>query len=84
MKDFCRIGSNSTGSLVLDQSRKARPFITETFLMGRKESMQTNKQINEIIPLISSLLKPEFNSFAYWVTFHAFLLCADFFQNQLF
>ena len=31
-------------SLVLVQSRKPRPFITERLLMGRKESNQTNKQ----------------------------------------
>ena len=31
-------------SLGLAQPRKTRPFITERFLMGRKESNQTNKQ----------------------------------------
>ena len=30
-------------NLVLVQSRKTRPFITERLLMGRKESNQTNK-----------------------------------------
>ena len=30
-------------SLVLVQSRKTRPYITERLLMGRKESTQTNK-----------------------------------------
>ena len=31
-------------SLVLVQTRKTRPFITERLMMGRKESNQTNKQ----------------------------------------
>ena len=30
-------------SVVLVQSRKTRPFITERLVMGRKESNQTNK-----------------------------------------
>ena len=33
-------------SLVLVQPRKTRPYITERLLMGRKESNQTNKQID--------------------------------------
>ena len=32
-------------SLVLVQSRKTNPYITENVLMGRKESIQTNKLI---------------------------------------
>ena len=32
-------------SLVLVQPRKTHPFITERMLMGRKESVQTNKTI---------------------------------------
>ena len=32
-----------TSSLVLVQPRKARPYITERLLMGRKESNQTNQ-----------------------------------------
>ena len=35
---------NINPSLVLVQSRKTRPFITERLLMGPKESNQTNKQ----------------------------------------
>ena len=34
---------NINPSLVLIQPRKTRPFITERLLMGRKESIQTNK-----------------------------------------
>ena len=36
-------------SLVLFQTRKTRPFITERLLMGRKESNQTNKKKNNKI-----------------------------------
>ena len=38
------LSKNINPSLVLDQPRKTRPFITERLLMGRKESNQTNKQ----------------------------------------
>ena len=37
------LSKNINPSLVLVQSRKTRPFITERLLMGRKESNQTNK-----------------------------------------
>ena len=37
------LSKNINPSLVLVQPRKTRPFITETLLMGRKESNQTNK-----------------------------------------
>ena len=37
------LSKNINPSLVLVQSRKTHPFITERFLMGRKESNQTNK-----------------------------------------
>ena len=41
------LSKNINPSLVLVQPRKARPFITERLLMGRKESInQTNKQTN--------------------------------------
>ena len=36
-------------SLVLGKPRKTRPCITERLLMGRRESNQTNKQMNTII-----------------------------------
>ena len=36
------LSKNINPSLVLVQSRKTRPFITERLLMGRKESNQTN------------------------------------------
>ena len=39
------LSKNINPSLVLVQPRKTRPFITERLLMGRKESNQTNKQI---------------------------------------
>ena len=37
------LSKNIKPSLVLVQSRKTRPFVTERLLMGRKESNQTNK-----------------------------------------
>ena len=37
------LSKNINPSLVLVQPRKTRPFITERLLMGRKESNQTNK-----------------------------------------
>ena len=40
------MSKNITPSLVLVQSRKTRPYLTERLLMGRKESNQTNKQTN--------------------------------------
>ena len=40
------LSKNINPSLVLVQPRKTRPYITERLLMGRKESNQTNKQIN--------------------------------------
>ena len=40
------LSKNINPSLVLVQSRKTRPFITERLLMGRKESNQTNKTNN--------------------------------------
>ena len=40
------LSKNINPSLVLVQPRKTRPFITERLLMGRKESIQTNKQTN--------------------------------------
>ena len=36
------LSKNINPSLVLVQPRKARPFITERLLMGRKETNQTN------------------------------------------
>ena len=53
------LSKNISPSLVLVQPRKTRPFITERLLMGRKESNQTNKQINYFLSklnLISSLM----------------------------
>ena len=38
------LSKNINPSLVLVQHRKTRPFITESLLMGCKESNQTNKQ----------------------------------------
>ena len=38
------LSKNINPSLVLVQPRKTRPYITERFLIGRKESNQTNKQ----------------------------------------
>ena len=40
------MSKNINPSLVLVQPRKTRPLITERLLMGRKESNQTNNQIN--------------------------------------
>ena len=40
------LSKNINPSLVLVQPRKTRPLITERLLMGRKESNQSNKQIN--------------------------------------
>ena len=40
------LSKNINPSLVLVQPRKTRPFITERLLMGRKETNQTNKQID--------------------------------------
>ena len=37
------LSKNINPSLVLVQPRKTRPYITERFLRGRKESNQTNK-----------------------------------------
>ena len=39
------LSKNIDPSLVLVQHRKARPFITERLLIGRKESNQTNKHL---------------------------------------
>ena len=40
------LSKNINPSLVLVQPRKTRPFKTESLLMGRKESNQTNKPSN--------------------------------------
>ena len=42
---YCVVSLTKTynPSVVLVQSRKTRPYITERFVMGRKESNQTNK-----------------------------------------
>ena len=42
------LSKNINPSLVLVQPRNTRPFITERFLMGRKESNQT-KQTNILV-----------------------------------
>ena len=39
---LCDNDSKIYSSLVLIQARKNRPFITESLLMGRKDSNQTN------------------------------------------
>ena len=39
---LCLSARHINPSLVLVQPRKARPYITERLLMGRKESNQTN------------------------------------------
>ena len=39
------LSKNINPSLVLVQPRKTRPYITERLLMGRKESNQTNKNL---------------------------------------
>ena len=49
------LSKNINPSLVLVQPRKARPFITERLLMGRKESNQTNKQTNKQTYLVLGL-----------------------------
>ena len=41
------LSKNINPSLILVQSRKTRPFITERLLMGHKESNQTNKTNNK-------------------------------------
>ena len=46
------LSKNINPSLVLVQPRKTRPFITERLLMGRKESIQTNKQKHSVYVLI--------------------------------
>ena len=38
------LNKNINPSLVLDQPRKTRPFITERLLMGHRESNQTKKK----------------------------------------
>ena len=38
------LSKNINPSLVLVQTRKTRPFITERLLMGRKESIQTKEK----------------------------------------
>ena len=43
------LSKNINPSLVLVQPRKTHPFITERLLIGRKESNQTNKLIDEVI-----------------------------------
>ena len=48
------LSKNINPSLVLDQPRKARPFITQRLLVGRKESNQTNKQTSK--PAVSVFL----------------------------
>ena len=45
------LSKNINPSLVQVQPRKTRPFITERLLMGRKESNQTNKMLNETLTL---------------------------------
>ena len=40
------LSKNINPSLVLVQPRKARPFITERLLMGRKESNQTKQKVS--------------------------------------
>ena len=52
------LSKNINPSLVLIQSRKTRPFITERLLMGRKESNQTNK--NFFVIYIATLFVPHF------------------------
>ena len=42
------LSKNINPSLVLVQPRKTRTSITERLLMGRKESNQTNKQIDQV------------------------------------
>ena len=43
------LSKNINPRLVLVQTRKTRPLITERLLMGRKESNQTNKQIVDFL-----------------------------------
>ena len=43
------LSKNINPNIVLVQPRKTRPFITERLLMGRKESNQTNNQIDSYI-----------------------------------
>ena len=43
------LSKNINPSLVLVQPRKTRPFITERLLMGRKESIQTNKKNTPVV-----------------------------------
>ena len=51
---YCVVSlSKNNPSLVLVQLRKNRPFITERFLMGRKESNQThNMLLHDLCPHI--------------------------------
>ena len=43
------LSKNINPSLIMVQPRKTRPFITERLLMGRKESNQTKKNLNDIV-----------------------------------
>ena len=49
----CVFSKNINPSLVLVQPRKTCPFTTERWLMGRKESNQTNKTYTEPRKLLS-------------------------------
>ena len=44
------LSKNINPSLVLVQPRKTRPFITERLLVGRRESNQTNKIFQVLLP----------------------------------
>ena len=49
------LGKNIYPSLVLVERRKTRPFITERFLIGRKESNKTKTKSFGVSPLKSRL-----------------------------
>ena len=52
------LSKNINLSLILVQPRKARPFITERFLMGPNESNQTNKTIGKVWFIIKVIFEP--------------------------
>ena len=62
-------------SLVLVQSRKNHPCLTERLLMGRKESNQTNKQISVLATLLHADTSSRASGPNFYMSFSTSKLC---------
>ena len=69
---LCPWARHINPSLVLDQPRKTRPYITERLLMALKESNQTNKTEKNVDKVIKNQIKQTIKAMKKFLNFTMF------------